>query len=142
MTENHYPEIFTMERKHQNLLLIDGIVNLLLGVLLMLFPIGIAEFFGLPIPSTHFYATILGGVIFGIGLALGLEWWRGNGNLRGPGLAGAIAINLSGGGVLFYWLLSANLGIPLRGMILLWLVDILVLGIGLVELVSGAWKSS
>jgi hypothetical protein len=131
-----------MKSRVRLLLGLDALINLFLGIILLLYPLGISIKLGLPEPASYFYTSILGGVIFGIGLALGLEWWRGNGDLRGLGLAGAIAINLCGGGVLFYWLLSANLGLPLRGSILLWLVDILVLGIGLVELVSGAWKSS
>ena len=48
-----------MERKHKNLLLIDGIANLTLGVLLLLFPLGAAEIFGVPLPESNFYPTIL-----------------------------------------------------------------------------------
>jgi hypothetical protein len=43
--------------------------------------------------------------------------------------------------VLLIWLLGPNLHLPIRGKLLLWLVDILVLGIGLVELISGSWKT-
>ena len=53
-----------METKDKTLLFIDGIVNLLLGILLLLFPLGIAELVGAPLPHTHFYPTILGAVIF------------------------------------------------------------------------------
>ena len=59
-----------MSPKHKAFLLIDGIVNLVLGVLLLLFPFGIAEILGVPQPEINFYPTILGGVIFGIGIAL------------------------------------------------------------------------
>ena len=131
-----------MKTKVRFLLALDAVINLILGIILLLFPTGIPSKLSLPIPETNFYTSILGGVIFGIGLALLLEWWHGHKTIRGLGLAGAIAINLSGGGVLLLWLLRSNLALPLLGRILLWLVDILVLGIGLVELVSGSWKSS
>lgn len=75
-------------------------------------------------------------MIFGICLALTSEWkWDGV-KLSGLGLAGAIAINLSGGGPLLYWLHFTEMDIPLRGIITLWIVAILVVGIGLVELIS------
>ena len=59
-----------MKKTFKNLLFIDGIVNLLLGVLLLLFPLGIAPSLGIPVPDTHFYPTILGAVLLGIGIAL------------------------------------------------------------------------
>jgi len=62
-----------MKLKYKILLLIDCIVNLFLGILLLLFPIGIIEFLGLPQTNTNFYPSILGAVIFGIGLSLFLE---------------------------------------------------------------------
>ena len=43
------------------LLIIDGIVNLFLGALLLLFPAGMLQFLGLPPVRNHFYTTILGG---------------------------------------------------------------------------------
>jgi hypothetical protein len=124
------------------LLGVDAVINLTLGVLLLLYPAGLPSKLGLPIPNSFFYTSILGGVIFGIGLALGLEWRQGKRDPQGLGLAGAISINLCGGGVLLYWLIMGNLTLPLGGSILLWIVAILVLGIGLIELISGAWKSS
>lgn len=122
------------------LLTIDAVVNLLLGALLLLFPAGMLQFLGLPPVQNHFYTTILGGVIFGIGLALFIELFRGSRNVHGLGLSGAIAINLCGGGVLLFWLVFKPFDLPMRGMVVLWTVAILVLGIGLIELVSGSWK--
>lgn len=122
------------------LLTIDGVVNLLLGALLLLFPAGMLQFLGLPPVQNHFYTTILGGVIFGIGLALFIELFLGSRNAHGLGLGGAIAINLCGGGVLLFWLVFKPFDLPMRGMVVLWTVAILVLGIGLIELVSGSWK--
>jgi hypothetical protein len=131
-----------MNSKLRFLLAVDAVINLILGVILLLFPLGIPSQLGLPAPNSYFYTSILGGVLFGIGLALLLEWRFGNGSIRGLGIAGAIAINLAGGGVLLIWLLRTDLALPAGGRILLWLVDILVLGIGLVELARGSWKSS
>jgi len=129
-----------MKKKVQLLLAADAIINLLLGLLLLLFPSGLHEFLGLPPISAYFYTSILGGVIFGIGIALYLEWQGGSKGFRGLGLGGAIAINLCGGGVLLFWLLLGNLNLPLRGQLTLWVVAILVLGIGLVELFSKSWR--
>lgn len=128
-----------MKKNVQFLLVADAVINLILGALLLFFPAGILEYLGLPPTNTFFYSSILGGVIFGIGVALGLEWLRGKKGLSGLGLAGAIAINLFGGSSLLYWLLFGNLDIPTRGMITLWIVAILVIGIGLVELFSKSW---
>jgi hypothetical protein len=55
------------------LLVADGVVNLLLGVLLILLPGRLVEVLGIPEPRPAFYASILGAVLFGIGLALLLE---------------------------------------------------------------------
>jgi hypothetical protein len=123
------------------LLAADAVINLLLGTLLIFFPSGILDLFGLPQTNTYFYSSILGGVIFGIGIALGLEHWGDPKGIRGLGLGGAIAINLFGGGVLLFWLLFSDLYLPPRGQLTLWVVAILVLGIGLVELFSKSWRN-
>lgn len=125
--------------KKRILLAIDGAVNLLLGVLLLLFPAGMLEFLGLPNVTHHFYTTILGGVIFGIGLALYIELFWAIQGIRGLGLAGAIVINFCGGIVLMVWLLVKPFDLPLRGHIVLWVVAILVLGIGIIEYFSKTW---
>jgi hypothetical protein len=122
------------------LLAIDGAANILLGVLLLLFPAGMLELLGLPPVAHHFYTTILGAVIFGIGVALLIELLWGVQGVRGLGLAGAIAINLCGGGALLVWLLLSPFALPLRGHVVLWVVAVVVLGIGIVELVSKSWK--
>ena len=129
-----------MERKHKNLLLIDGIANLALGVLLLLFPLGAAEIFSVPLPESNFYPTILGGVIFGIGVALLIERYGFEKGIRGLGLGGAIAINICGSLVLLGWLIFAPPAIPLLGSIILWGIGILVLGIGLLELAAKSWR--
>ena len=129
-----------MQPKHKVFLLIDGIVNLILGILLLAFPLGVPRLLGLPLPDFNFYPTILGGVIFGIGMALLVETFGQAGGVRGLGLGGAIAINLCGAGVLTIWLVSEPLAIPLRGYIILWIIAIVVLALGILELAARTWR--
>ena len=128
-----------MEERQKLLLSIDGLVNLVLGVLLLLFPFGIAEIAGVPESSTNFYATILGGVIFGIGLALVIERYGYAKGIRGLGLGGAIVINFCGALVLIAWLIISPPVMPVRGHILLWAIAVIVLGIGIIEALSRSW---
>ena len=129
-----------VKTKHRVLLAIDAFVNLLLGVLLLSFPAGVLGLLGLPPTNTYFYATILGGVIFGIGVALCIEWWGAPQDVRGLGLGGAIVINLCGAGVLLTWLLLGGLDLPTRGQVVLWGVAVVVLGIGIAEIAARSWK--
>jgi ABC-type transport system involved in cytochrome c biogenesis permease subunit len=108
-----------MGKKHALLLTIDGIINLVLGILLLLFPLGVAELLGVPKSNLNFYPTILGAAIFGIGIALLIERYGLSRNIRGLGLGGAIAINLCGAVALLIWLISSPLNIPLRGYVIL-----------------------
>ena len=112
---------------HNPVLLIDAVINLLLGVVLLAFRPSLAEALGVPQTEPSFYPTILGAVLFGIGLALLLECGGRPQGLVGLGLGGAITINLCGGIVLAIWLASGRLTIPIRGQAVLWsLVVILV----------------
>jgi hypothetical protein len=113
------------------LLLADAIINLVLGVLLLLYPQWLAEALGMPPVATNFFPNVLGGVLFGIGLALLIAY---RGGAQGLGLDGAIAINLCGAGVVAGWLIAAPHAIPPRGRITLWIIALLVIGIGLIEL--------
>lgn len=125
-----------MKKKHAILLTIDGIINLVLGILLLLFPFGMAEILGVPQSNVKFYPTILGAVIFGIGIALLIERYGNTRNIRGLGLGGAIAINICGAIALIIWLVSTPLDIPLRGYVILWSVAIIVLVVGIVEILA------
>lgn len=129
-----------MKAKSKILLIIDGIVNLLIGVLLFLFPLGMAQLLGVPLPISNFYPTILGAVIFGIGIALFVEVYGEPRGIHGLGLAGAIAINFCAAGVLALWLIFSPPDLPLRGYIVLWVIAIVVLTIGFIELISKSWK--
>ena len=115
------------------LLKTDAAINLFLGILLMAFPLRLVKALGLPIVYPTFYPSILGGVLFGIGVALLIECYRKSNGLAGLGLAGAIAINLCGGFILAIWLLCGNLNLPLRGQILLWCLVLLLVGLSLIE---------
>jgi hypothetical protein len=115
------------------LLKVDAAINLILGILLMAFPAGLVKALGIPMEVPAFYATILGGVLFGIGLALLMECYWKSERFKGLGLGGAIAINLCGGGVLAIWLLSEELSLPLRGTMVLWLLVLLLIGLSILE---------
>jgi hypothetical protein len=131
---------YDMERKQEILLSIDGYVNIILGILLLLFPLGISKLLGVPESNTNFYPTILGGVIFGIGIALFVERYGSKNQIRGLGLGGAIAINICGAFVLLVWLLINPFDLPLKGYVILWIIAIVVLLIGIVELVAKSWQ--
>ena len=124
--------IHTRDKK---LLILDGVVNIILGVLLLCFPLGIAAWLGAPEGGSHFYPIILGAVLCGIGVALLLEAYGKKKGICGLGLEGAIAINFCGAGALSIWLLAVPMDIPLRGHVVLWGIALSVLMIGIVELV-------
>jgi hypothetical protein len=121
-------------------LTIDGIINLALGILLLFFPLGMAELLGVPQSNVSFYPTILGAVIFGIGIALLIERYGFTRNIRGLGLGGAIAINMCGALALLVWLVSTPLNIPLRGYVILWSIAVIVLLVGMVEILAKSWR--
>jgi len=125
----------SIHTQHKKLLILDGAVNLLLGVLLLCFPLGLAAWLGAPEAELNFYPGILGAVLFGIGAALLLEAYGEQKGIRGLGLEGAIVINFCGAGALVVWLLAVPLNIPLRGHVVLWVIAISVLLVGLVELI-------
>ena len=129
-----------LPRKSEILLLIDGIINLVLGIFLLLFPVGIDKLLGVPGSEMSFYPTILGGVIFGIGIALLIERYGFKNKIRGLGLGGAIAINLCGAFVLLIWLIIDPFSIPLRGYVILWSIAIIVLLVGIGEIITKSWR--
>lgn len=128
-----------MKRGRKIFLIVDGFVNLILGILLLLFPFGVAEILEVPQSGSNFYPTILGGVLFGIGIALLLEAFAKTKGVRGLGIGGAIVINFCGAGVLALWLIVEPLNLPLRGIITLWVVAIVVLGLGILETLTKTW---
>lgn len=115
------------------LLVIDAIINYALGILCLLYPF-VAPVVGAPIVENFFYPSILGAVLFGIGIALTIEYFREDGSLVGLGLGGAVAINLAGGLVLILWLIFGDLAIPVRGFVFLWILAGGLVLISLLEL--------
>jgi len=126
--------------KKKLLLLVDGFVNMTLGILLIFFPAQLLHKFDLPKVDTFFYVNILGAVLFGIGIALFVERFSGKKGNTGLGIGGAIAINLCGASVLVYWLLFGNLNLSTGGAIFLWSIAIIVLGIAVAELFTKSWQ--
>ena len=129
-----------MNKRDKFLLTLDAYINLVLGIILLLMPLGLDHFLGLPVPGNYFYATILGAVLVGIGIALLQERYGGKSNIRGLGLNGAIAINFCGASVLILWLVFFDLNIPVRGIVLLWLIALVVFITGVLELTARSAK--
>lgn len=121
------------------LLTIDGLANLVLGVILLLFPVGVGQALGAPSFTDLFYPTLLGGVLVGIGLALFIQRFRGSLPVSGLGVDGAIAINVCGAGVLAIWLIFGSLDVPSIGRSVLWAVAIAVFLIAAVEMLWRFW---
>lgn len=124
------------------LLVVDGIVNLILGFMLLFFPYQLMTGLNLPQVTTFFYVNIFGGVLIGIGLALLLERFSQRYSARGLGIGGAILINVTGAGALVYWLLFGNLSLSTGGSLFLWAIALIVLGVALAELISNTWRET
>jgi hypothetical protein len=125
----------------RTILIIDAAINLILGLLLLLFPPQVIDFLGIP-PSEHsFYPNILGAVLSGIGIALLVEYLRRSGSPVGLGLGGAIAINLCGGLALAGWLVFGELDIRARGRIFLWAVAAILVAVSSVEVLASAIRT-
>jgi hypothetical protein len=123
-----------MLRSSKTVLLVDAAINLSLGALLLAFPQPVVEYLGVPPTEVLFYPKILGAVLFGIGISLVIESRRRTQGMVGLGLAGAVAINLSGGLVLAALLILGDLGLPLRGSIFLWGLVLLLTIVSGIEL--------
>ena len=121
-------------KPRSTLLRLDGGINLVLGVLLMTFPTELVETFGMPPTEERFYPTVLGAVLFGIGIALFLEANRLPGGIMGLGLGGAIAINLVAAGALIFWIVWGDLEVPTRGRVLLGVMSAALVAISSFEL--------
>ncbi len=122
-------------KQRKTLILTDSLINLFLGVVLLGYSEPVIKFFGLPATGQYFYPNILGAMLFGIGIALFIEYKRKD-EFIGLGLGGAISINMMGGIVLLLWLISGSLNIPAKGKIILWILDIILVGISTLELTA------
>lgn len=117
------------------LLAVDAAINLLLGGALLLLPSTTISFFGLPTANSPFYVTVLGAVLFGIGIALWLER-RNEERGQGLGLTGALAINVLAASTVLFWLVMDPLDLPTRGYIVLSIVVTAVFGTAFLELLA------
>ena len=115
---------------------IDGFGNLILGLLFILLPVGLADVLGIPLDESSFYSTVLGGILIGIGIALLVERFRRGEGVVGLGLVGAISINLSFGISLGVWLLIRTVEMSRQATVLLWLLVVILIGISTIELLS------
>jgi peptidoglycan/LPS O-acetylase OafA/YrhL len=121
--------------KNKIVLFVDALINLILGILLLLFSPRLASYLGIPCSNTGFYPTILGGVLIGITIALFVEAMRKDkSSYTGLGLIGAICINICGGIVLTLWLILGDLDLSARGEIILWSLAMILVIISGIEL--------
>ena len=132
--------MFKIENIASNkLLIIDAAINVLLGVLLVFYPKHLISFIGIPVVEQPFYASILGAVLFGIGIALLVQI---KDSANGLGLKSAVIINICGGICLATWLIFGNINVPLRGQIVMWLLVLILVGLSSVEFISQARKKT
>ena len=120
--------------KDSAVLIIDAMINFVLGFLLVVFPTDVVELLGLPMVNHAFYPTMLGAVLIGISIALLLECNRRASGMVGLGLGGAIAINLCAAFVLAFWLLNGKLRVSLFGQIILWIIAVILVVISSFEI--------
>ena len=118
------------------LLTIDSLINLLLGVLLVVFPRDLISFLGIPEPNSAVYPSILGAVLFGIGIALLMERGADRARARGLGLGGAVVINLCGALVLSAWLLFGDLSLSINAAAVLWGIVAVLTVVSLAEVIG------
>ncbi len=129
-------------RRRSWLLALDGVANLLFGIVLLAAPRPLFGALGLPWTGRGLYATILGGVLVGIGLALILES-RGRVGRLGLGLGGAVAINMIAGMAIAAWLLFSGAGeVSSAGRAVLWLLVLFLVGLSIAEIVAHRHASS
>jgi MFS family permease len=116
-------------------LLIDAVINFILGVLLLAYSPDLANLLGVPITESAFYPNLLGAIFIGITSALLVEAFKKKQTSRvGLGMFGAICVNLCGSIVLLIWLIMGNLDLPVRGMVFLWIIALSVLMVSSLEL--------
>ena len=119
------------------LLAVDAAINLVLGLLLLVFPAPIVHWLGVPDPHPRFYASLLGAIFVGISIALVIETRRVRpAGLVGLGLGGAVAINLCGGLTLAVWLIRSPLALTFAGQVFLWVLVAILVGISSAELIA------
>ena len=120
--------------KEPVLLFLNAILYLALSFLLLLFPFGLVGALGVAFPGVTFYASMLGAVLLGIGLALLVERSRSTLGLPGLGINGAILINICSAITLASWLLFRSLNLLQIGYVMLWGLVAMLVTITLAEI--------
>ncbi len=128
--------------KHATLLELDGAGNVAIGLLLLVFPARVIDWLGVPASESSFYPSLFGSVLIGIGVALLYERFRSPESRAGLGIVGAAAINICFGVVLAGWLLVGHLSLPLHGHILLWVLALILVALGSMELFAAGRRAS
>lgn len=118
----------------QQLLWIECLLKLGVGIALMVSPRILARILGLPPAENPFWPRVLGGLLVGIAAAAFIEVKFKAGS--GLGLGGAIAINLAGVSILVSLLILGQAGPLRRGRAVLWIVAGVLATLALVEI---AW---
>jgi hypothetical protein len=118
------------------LLLVDALINYLLGLLLLIFPAKVICFLDIPYTENKFYPSVFGAVIIGVAIALTLEHFRKPSGMIGLGLGGAISLNMCGGIAVAGWLLFGDLHISIRGSIILWILVVILIAISTIEFMT------
>lgn len=124
------------EGLEKRLLEVDAGINLGLGVVLATLPGPLLRTLGMPSWKERFYPRVLGGVLTGVGVALLAERFSPSRRFRGLGLAGAVPINMLGSAALTELLMKEDIGAPLRGKVLLWLLNTTLVGLSAVEVLA------
>ena len=117
-----------------SLSVIDGLANLILGILFLVVPVEIADTLGVPSAAIPFFASILGAAFLAISLGLFVEMVP---SLEGYGLGplAAVFLNVIGALVVMIWMLGGSLSPTAVGSALLWIVVVLMLAIGVLQFV-------
>jgi hypothetical protein len=118
-------------------MLVNTIIYLLAGAALALFPTQFFDFLPLQ-PGIHlFFLSILGVLVFGLGLALMIERFRStHDRITGLGLGGLIVINSCASLAIFLWLLSRSLDLAAIELSIIWTVLAALVIITIFEIVS------
>ena len=115
-------------------LIIDAVIDGLLGIALLLFSPEVWQLIGIPGAYSRFYPNLLGAVLLGITIALIIEAKRKEKNASaGLGFSGSLAINFSAGVILSLWLIFGHLAIPLKGFIVLGILSFFLVIMSLIE---------
>jgi hypothetical protein len=116
-------------------LIVDAIINFVLGIVLIVYPIQLIRVLGIPEAVGPFYPSLLGAVLCGIALALVVEYYRSPAGLVGLGIGGAVFINMCAAFMLVVMMVRHRLDMPFQGYLFLWILVVVLVFISAIELV-------